>query len=65
MSNKKAPRGVYRVGVAGSAEERILVVYPFSGELLMPLDEYARPGFEPPAENLPHKSLATDPDEAG
>ena len=61
MSNTKAPKGVYRVGVPGSAEERILVVYPISGELLMPVHEYVRHGFEPPAECLPRERSAGDP----
>ena len=60
MSSKKAPRGVYRIGAPGSAEERILVVYPISGELLMPVHEYVRHGFEPPAESLPKKGDTID-----
>jgi hypothetical protein len=60
MSNKKAPKGVYRIGAPGSDEERILVIYPISGELLMPVREYLRHGFEPPAESLPQKASADD-----
>jgi hypothetical protein len=50
----KAPRGSYRTGRVGTDEERVLVIYPISGELLMPVHEYTRHKFQPPIESLPH-----------